>query len=181
MSAADGRQTPAAEAGAREAGARLHDARECRFGRTYEDLVPGDRFRHWPGKTITDGEHHIFCLLTMAASPLHLDAEFARENLPGARNLVLGTYIYALVLGMSVPDLSGQALASLGVEKLSHLAPVHHGDTLYAWSEIAHRRRSRSRTAAGIVTVDTWGVNQNDTRVIEFRRSFMVRYPEAAG
>jgi acyl dehydratase len=176
MSGPDGRRAPAVRAGA-----RLHDARDCRFGRSYDDLVPGDRFRHWPGKTITEGEHHMFCLLTMAASPLHLDAEFARESLPDARNLVLGTYIYALVLGMSVPDLSGQAMASLGVEKLSHLAPVHHGDTLYGWSEIADRRRSRSRPAAGIVTVDTWGVNQDDTRVIEFRRSFMVPYPAAAG
>jgi acyl dehydratase len=176
MPGADGRRAPAVETRL-----RLHDARESRFGRSYGDLVPGDRFRHWPGKTITEAEHHIFCLLTMAGSPLHLDVEFAREHLPGGRNLVLGSYIYALVLGMSVPDLSGQALASLGVEKLSHVAPVHHGDTLYAWSEIADRRRSRTRAGAGIVTVDTWGVNQDDTRVIEFRRSFMVPYPVAAG
>jgi acyl dehydratase len=174
---------PGADGGSRlatEPPTRVHDARESRFGRTYEDLVPGDRFRHWPGKTITDGEHHIFCLLTMAASPVHLDSEYARENLPGGLNLVLGSYVYALILGMSVPDISGRALASLGVEKLSHLAPVHHGDTLHAWSQIVARRRSRTRPRAGIVTVDTWGVNQDQTRVIEFRRTFMVPCREAS-
>ena len=123
-----------------DSGSRTHDARESRFGRLYEDLVPGDRFRHWPGKTITEGDHHVFCLLTMSASPLHTDAEYARANMPGGVNIVLGSYVYALVLGMSVPDLSGRAVANLGLEKLSHLAPVHHGDTLYAWSKIVERR-----------------------------------------
>lgn len=153
---------------------RFHDARESRFGRLYEDLVPGDRFRHWPGKTITEGEHHLFCLLTMSASPLHIDSEYAQGNMPGGVNIVLGSYVYALVLGMSVPDLSGRAIANLGAKHLSHLAPVHHGDTLYAWSKVVNRRRSRSRPANGIVAVDTWAVNQSDVRVIEFRRSFMV-------
>jgi acyl dehydratase len=160
---------------------RVHDARESRFGRLYEDLVPGDRFRHWPGKTITEGEHHVFCLLTMSASPLHIDAEYARGNMPNGVNIVLGSYVYALVLGMSVPDLSGRALANLGVEKLSHIAPVHHGDTLYAWSEIVERRRSRSHPDNGIVTADTWAVNQDDDRVIAFRRAFMVPCREERG
>ncbi len=165
---------------ATEAAPQTHDARESRFGRSYEDLVPGDRFRHWPGKTITEAEHHMFCLLTMAASPIHLDSEYARENLPGGKNIVVGTYVYALILGMSVADLSGRALASLGVEKLSHLAPVHAGDTLYASSQIVDRRPSRTKPDTGIVTVDTWGVNQDDTRVIEFRRAFMVARGAAA-
>lgn len=153
---------------------RLHDAREERFGRLYEDLVPGDRFRHWPGKTITEADDHLFCLLTMAASPIHVDAHYARHELEGGRNLVLGTYVYALVLGMSVSDLSGRAIANLGLDGMHHTAPVHHGDTLYAWSRIADRRVSRSRPDVGIVTVDTWAVNQDDIRVIEFTRSFMV-------
>lgn len=89
--------------------------------------------------------------------------------------------LYALVLGMSVPDLSGRAVANLGVEKLSHIAPVHHGDTLDAWSGIVERRRSRSHPENGIVTVDTWGVNQHDERVIAFRRAFMVPCREERG
>lgn len=153
---------------------RVHDARTERFGRTYEELVPGDRFDHWPGKTVTEADDHLFCLLTMAASPIHVDAEYARNSIPGGRNLVVGTYVYSLVLGMSVPDVSGRAIVNLGLEGMRHVAPVHHGDTLYASTRVHDRRPSRSRPQAGIVTVDTWAVNQEGLRVIEFRRAFMV-------
>jgi acyl dehydratase len=159
---------------------RVHDARTERFGRLYGDLVPGDRFMHWPGKTITAAEDHMFCLLTMAASPIHIDAEYARTSMPDGRNIVLGTYVYALVLGMSVADLSGRATANLGLDQMRHVAPVHHGDTLYASSLVQDRRLSRSRPGTGIVTVETWAVNQDDERVIEFRRSFMVPRTEPA-
>jgi acyl dehydratase len=151
-----------------------------RFGRFYEELVPGESFRHWPGKTITQAEDHLFCLLTMASSPLHTDANYARQHLPDGRNLVVGTYVYALVLGMSVPDISGRATVNLGVEHLRHVAPVHHGDTLYASTEILDRRPSRSRPGLGIVTVRTRGLNQEGATVIEFERSFMVPLREAA-
>jgi acyl dehydratase len=153
---------------------RFHDAREERFGRLYEDLIPGERFRHWPGKTITESDDHLFCLLTMAASPLHVDAHYASTEMPEGRNIVVGTYVYALVLGMSVPDISGRAVANLGVEQLRHVAPLHHGDTVYAHSQIVDRRRSQSRPGFGIVTVDSWGTNQEGAKVIEFRRSFIV-------
>jgi acyl dehydratase len=152
----------------------VHDAREERFGRLYEDLVPGHRFRHWPGKTITEADDHLFCLLTMAASPIHIDAHYAREEMPGGSNIVLGSYVYALTLGMSVPDISGRAIVNLGLEHMRHVAPVRHGDTIYAWTRVVARRRSRSRPNVGIVTVDTWAVNEHDVRVLEFRRNFMV-------
>jgi len=153
---------------------RVHRARFERFGRLYDDLIPGDRFEHWPGKTITEAEDHLFCLLTMASSPLHVDAEFAREHMVGGRNLVVGTYVYSLVLGMSVPDISGRATVNLGLENMRHVAPVHHGDTIYASTLVMDRRPSRSRPGLGIVTVETWAINQDRERVLEFTRSFMV-------
>ena len=160
-------------------GGRLHDAREERFGRSYEELVPGDRFRHWPGKTVTEADDHLFSLLTMAPSPLHVDAHYASTEMPEGRNIVLGSYVYALVLGMSVSDISGRAVANLGLDHLRHLAPVHHGDTLYAHTRVVDRRPSSSRPGFGIVTVDTWGTNQDGVTVIEFRRSFLL--PAASG
>ena len=153
---------------------RVYRARSERFGRLYEELVPGDRYEHWPGKTITEADDHLFCLLTMAASPIHIDAEYARIAMPGGRNIVVGTYVYALVLGMSVPDVSGRAVVNLGLERMRHVAPVHHGDTLYATTVVHDRRPSRSRPELGIVTVDTSARNQHGETVIEFRRAFMV-------
>jgi acyl dehydratase len=158
----------------------IHDARTERFGRSYAELVPGETYRHWPGKTVTEADDHLFCLLTMAASPLHIDAHFAATEMDGGRNLVVGTYVYSLALGMSVPDISGRATANLGVERLRHVSPLFHGDTLYAFTRILDRRRSRTRPDAGIVTVETWGTNQSGDRVIEFERAFMLPHESPA-
>lgn len=157
----------------------VHDARAERFGRAFEEFVVGDVFRHWPGRTITEAEDHLFCLLTMAASPVHLDARYASAELPGGRNLVVGTFVYSTLLGMSVPDTSGRAVAALGTERLRHVAPLYHGDTLYGETTVLEARRSQSRPGLGVVTVETRGYNQDETLVCEFRRSFLVPTQEA--
>lgn len=157
---------------------RLFYARESRFGGYLEDFEVGDHFHHWPGKTITEAEDHQFCLLTLAVSPLHVDAHFAAKEMPGGRNIVVGTYIYALLLGMSVPDISGRAIANLGVDHLRHVAPMYHGDTLYGETIVFATRVSKSHAEAGILTVDTTGRNQDGSVVCEFRRNILLpRYP----
>ena len=78
------------------------------FGRTYEEFEVGAVYRHWPGKTVTEYDDHLFCLLTMNHHPLHLDAHYAEQATDFGRNVVVGNYIYSLLLGMSVPDVSGQ-------------------------------------------------------------------------
>jgi acyl dehydratase len=153
----------------------LHDARHERFGRSFEEFEIGDVYKHWPGRTITDAEDHLFCMLTMAASPIHMDAHYAQAEMEGGRNLVVGTFIYAALLGMSVPDTSGKAIAALGTESLRHIAPLYHGDTLYGESTVVGKRRSQSRRSAGVVTVETRGSKQDGTLVCEFQRSFLAR------
>ena len=152
----------------------VHEGREERFGRYFEEFEGGDVYRHWPGRTITQAEDHLFCMLTMAASPLHVDAHYAETEMKDGRNIVVGTFVYALLLGMSVPDISGKAIAALGTENLRHVAPVHHGDTLYGETTVVAKRASRSRPTAGIVTVETRGFRQDGVLVCEFRRSFLV-------
>jgi acyl dehydratase len=159
---------------------RIVDAREERFGRYYEEFDVGDVYRHWPGKTITQAEENLFCLLTMAASPVHVDAHYAATEMDGGRNMVVGTYIYALLLGMSVSDTSGKAIAALGTEHLRHVAPLYHGDTLYGETTVIAVRPSASRPNAGVVTVDTRGLNQSGGVVCDFRRSFLVPKRAAA-
>jgi acyl dehydratase len=68
-----------------------YDARDRRFGGYLDDYAVGDTFRHWPGKTITEAEDHLFCMLTMAASPIHIDREYARSEMEDGRNIVVGT------------------------------------------------------------------------------------------
>jgi acyl dehydratase len=158
----------------------VHDAREDRFGRYFEEFEVGDVYRHWPGHTVTEAEDHLFCMLTRAASPVHMDAHYAKTEMEQGRNLVVGTFVYSLLLGMSVPDTSGKAIAALGTESLRHLAPLYHGDTLYGETSVLEKRISNSRPGAGIVTIETRGLNQDRTRVCEFRRSFLVPMKEPA-
>jgi acyl dehydratase len=83
------------------------------FGRAYEDFEAGDVYRHWPGKTITEADDHLFCMTTMNHHPLHTDAWFAEHETVHGRNVVVGNLVYSLILGMSVPDVSGSCIANL--------------------------------------------------------------------
>jgi acyl dehydratase len=144
------------------------------FGRTYEEFEVGAVYRHWPGKTITESDDHLFCLITMNHHPLHLDAHYAETSTQFGRNVVVGNLIYSVLLGMSVPDVSGKAIANLEVESLRHVAPTFHGDTIYGETTVLDKRESRSQDDRGVVHVETRGYNQDGTLVCTFRRKVMV-------
>src|SRR3984893_16266262 len=125
------------------------------FGRYFDDFEVGDVYKHWPGKTITEYDDHLFCLITMNHHPLHLAARGAETQPQSARNLVGGSLVYSVVLGMSVPDVSGAAIANLEVEELKHQRPTFHGDTIYAETPVLDRKASASKPDRGIVSVGT--------------------------
>lgn len=150
------------------------------FGAYFEDFIAGDVFRHWPGKTITEADDHLFCMITMNHHPLHTNVYFAEHETPQGRNVVVGNLVYSLVLGMSVPDISGSAIANLEVESLRHLHPTFHGDTIYAETRILESKESKSKVDRGIVTVESKGFNQNGLEVCYFKRKVMVWKKEFA-
>ena len=53
------------------------------FGGWFEDFEKGQLFKHWPGKTITEMDNHLFSLLTMNDNPLHTDANYMSEHQHG--------------------------------------------------------------------------------------------------
>src|SRR2546421_12680666 len=98
------------------------------YGRYLEEFEVGAVYKHWPAKTITEAEDHLFCLLTMNHHPLHVNDVYARQSQQG-RNVVAGPYVYALVFGMTVNDVSGNAIANPSCDEFSHPAPVFHRNT----------------------------------------------------
>ncbi len=144
------------------------------FGRYYEEFEVGAVYKHWPGKTVTEYDDHLFCLLTMNHHPLHLDAHYAAGSTEFGRNVVVGNYVYSLLLGMSVSDVSGKAIANLEVESLRHVAPTFHGDTIYGETTVLETIESRSKDDRGVVSVETSGYKQDGTVVCVFRRKVMV-------
>ncbi|HEY5105398.1 MAG TPA: MaoC family dehydratase [Caulobacteraceae bacterium] len=143
------------------------------FGRYYEDFVVGDIYEHRPGKTVLESDNHLFTLLTLNTHPLHFDAEYARASEFG-RNLVVSTYTLALIIGMSVSDVSQKAIANLGMDEVRFTAPVFAGDTLYGESEVLAKRPSKSRPGQGIVTIRSIGRNQRGEAVCSFKRDMLI-------
>ena len=161
--------TPALETNqaAREAsGAR-------QYGRYLEEFEVGAVYKHWPCKTVTEADDHFFCLITMNHHPLHINDVYAAQSQQG-RNVVVGPLVYSLMLGMSVGDVSGKAIANLATEELKHPAPLFHGDTLFVESEVLEVSPSRSKADRGVVKVRTDAYNQEGTLVATFRRSVLV-------
>ena len=143
------------------------------MGRYYEDFTAGDTYKHWPGRTITAADNTWFTLLTMNQHPIHFDEEYAKGTEFG-KPLVNSTLTLAIVVGMSVQDVSQNAIANLGWTDITMPAPVFNGDTLYAESTVLDKRESKSRPRQGIVTVATRGWKQDGTTVMTFKRSILI-------
>ena len=143
------------------------------FGRYYEDFVVGDTYEHRPGRTITETDNTWFTLLTMNTHPLHFDAEYAKASEFG-RCLVASPLTVAMLVGMSVSDVSQKAIANLGWKEIKLTHPLFVGDTLYAESSVLDKRESKSRPEAGLVTVSTIGRNQHQVVVCTFERTILV-------
>jgi itaconyl-CoA hydratase len=142
-------------------------------GRYFEDFAVGDRFRHALGRTITAADNAWLTLLTMNTNPIHLDAAYAADTEFG-RPLVNSCLTLALVTGISVSDVSQNAFANLGWDRVRLPAPVFEGDTIHADSEVLEVRPSASRSNVGLVRVHSRGLNQDGIVVIEFDRSVLV-------
>lgn len=142
-------------------------------GRYFEDFEIGDIYRSRFGRTVTEADNQIFTHLTLNTNPLHFDAEYTAKTKWG-QILVNSTFTLALVVGMSVPDVSENGMANLGWEDVKLPNPVFVGDTLYCETEVLSKRESKSYPNAGIVQVRSRGINQNGKVVINLTRSMMI-------
>ena len=143
------------------------------FGRYFEEFETGAVYEHRPGRTVTATENTWFTLLTMNTHPLHFDERYGAASEFG-RNLVASPFTLALLVGMSVSDVSQKAIANLGWKEIRLPHPVFAGDTLYAETQVLAKRESRSRPEAGVVTVRTIGRNQDGVVVCEFERTMLI-------
>jgi itaconyl-CoA hydratase len=143
------------------------------FGRYFEDFRIGDVYEHRPGRTITETDNTWFTLLTMNTHPMHFDAEYAKASEFG-KCIVCSPFTVALMVGMSVTDVSQKAIANLGWSDIKLTHPLFAGDTLTCESQVLDKRESKSRPGAGIVTVRTDGYNQDGKLVCTFNRTMLI-------
>ena len=150
----------------------INDGREA-FGSWYEDYQVGDVYKHWPGRTVNEYDDTLFSMITMNHAPLHIDAHYMESSQFGQR-LVNGLFVISLIVGMTVREISGKAIANLEYESVKHLGPTFHGDTLYAETEILEKRESKSKSDRGILYVETRGWNQDNKVILTLRRRVMI-------
>lgn len=148
------------------------------LGLYFDDFEVGTEIQHALSKTIFESDNNFFSLLTMNHHPVHTNLDYAEQNQHG-EILVVGTLVFSLVVGITVPDISGKAIANLGYENIKHLAPTFIGDTLYARTKILDKRESKSKNDRGIIYVETIGYNQRGEDVISFRRNVLVKKQNA--
>ncbi len=142
-------------------------------GKFFEDLEVGAHFKHPTGRTVTEMDNTLFCALTLNTQPLHINAHFAEQS-PFGQRIVNGLFTLGLVVGLSVADLTeGTIVANLGYDKVSHPAPVFHGDTVYAETEVLEKRESSSKPDRGVVRLKQIGRKQDGTMVVELERTVM--------
>lgn len=140
-------------------------------GRWFEELPVGTLIQHATRRTVTETDNVLFTTMTMNPAPLHLDADYAAGTEFG-RPLVNSMFTVALVVGLSVPELTlGTIVAQLGMDTIMFPSPVFTGDTVRVETEVVESRASGSRPDAGIVVFEHRAYNQRDELVCRARRT----------
>lgn len=129
------------------------------LGLYFEDFIVGQELRHSLSKTIFESDNNFFSLLTMNHHPVHTNMDYAVNNQHG-KILVVGTLVFSLAVGITVPDISGKAIANLGYEDIKHLSPVFLNDTIYVRTKVLDKRESKSKCDRGIIYVESVAFNQ---------------------
>jgi acyl dehydratase len=143
------------------------------LGNYFEDFKEGEVIHHSLSKTIFESDNNLFSLLTMNHHPLHTNIDYACKTEFG-QPVVVGTLVFSIVVGITVPDISGKAIANLMYENVEHLAPVFINDTLYARTHILECKPSRTKKDRGVVYVETVATNQHGVDVLRFRRKVLI-------
>jgi itaconyl-CoA hydratase len=146
----------------------------------FEDFVVGEVYEHARGKTVTEMDNVLLTNLVLNTAQGHFNEHQMRTSEFG-RRITFGGITAALVIGLASQDTSENAVSELGLDKVRFRAPVLHGDTIYAFTEVLDTADSE-RAEAGVVRFRHWGVNQDDVIVFEGERRVLVKKrPTPAG
>jgi acyl dehydratase len=139
----------------------------------FEDFVPGDLVRHARGKTVTEMDNVLLTNLVMNTAQGHFN-EHAMASREFGTRITFGGIVAAMVIGLATQDTAENALRELRLDGVRFLAPVVHGDTLYAYTEVGEKTAAE-REDAGVVRFRHWGVSQDDRVVFECERWVLVK------
>jgi acyl dehydratase len=141
-------------------------------GTWFEDYVVGDLVRHARGRTVTPFDGAFLAQLVVNTSDGHFN-DHVMAATPIGESVVFGGLTLAFVVGLTMQDTAEHAVAELGLDRVRLRAPVVHGDTLYAYTEVLATEPEPG--GGGVVRFRHWGRNQRDETVLTCERRVRVR------
>lgn len=144
-------------------------------GNWFEDFAVGQRMRHARSATIDEVENNYLSKQVMNTAQAHWNEEVMRGSPLGDGRLVFGLITGSLTVGLTSQDTAENALAELGLDRVRFRKPVHHGDTVTAFTEVLAVDPAPDRTDAGVVRFKHWGRNQRDEVVCELERTVLIK------
>lgn len=141
----------------------------------FEDFAPGQRMRHARAATVGELEGSGPAKQVMNTAQAHFNDHFLRGSSLGDERVVFGLSTASLVYGLASQDTAEHAVAELGWGRLRFLAPVHHGDTIEAFTEVVSVEPGDSPDGPGVVAFRHWGRRQDGVVVFEGERKTLMR------
>lgn len=144
-------------------------------GTWFEDFEVGQKLRHARGATVEEVENNFLSKVVMNTAQAHWNEHFLTGGPLGTGRVVFGLITASVTIGLASQDTAENALAEVGLDKLRFRAPVHHGDTLYAYTEVLATSDAAEHPDAGMVTFKHWGVTHDQRVVFEGERTVLVK------
>ncbi|MBV1949054.1 MaoC family dehydratase [Streptomyces sp. BV129] len=141
----------------------------------FEDFAVGQRMRHARASTIDEVEGSFLAKQVMNTAQAHFNEHLLAGSPLGDGRLVFGLATASTVYGLVSQDTAEHAVAELGWDKLRFRAPVHHGDTIEAFTEVLETTDAPGRADVGIVRFKHWGRRHDNVVVFEGERTALIR------
>lgn len=150
-------------------------------GLHFEDFVAGERFEHWPPRTITEAESRAHALRALEINPRYSDPLHGRlfgrhgpgEAEPGGGIDIFEPFVLGSVTALTTRTF-GRVVANLGWTGIRMPRPLRPGEQFRAASTIRGTRASSKRPDQGILEVDTEAVGEDGSTICAFRRVLLV-------
>jgi itaconyl-CoA hydratase len=147
-------------------------------GLWFDDMLAGETFVHWPGRTIEFNESREHALRSLEINPRWHDAAYLTRH-PAFTPAIFEPLVIGIVTALTTRTF-GRVVANLGWTDVELPRPVRPGETIYAESTIEEVRASASRPTQGIARVETRAHVASGELVCRYHRALLV-YRRGAG
>ena len=141
----------------------------------FEDFAVGRRMRHARSATVDEVENNYISKQVMNTAQTHWNEQYLAGSPLGDGRLVFGLVTGSATVGLASQDTAENALCELGLDAVRFRRPLHHGDTITAYTEVLEAADSPDRDDAGIVRFKHWGRNQHGEVVCEMERLVLIK------